>query len=108
MKKIEGCEFSAPKLSKTGSIKYCLWVNFEGSLYVQMIENEASGTFSEYLFSVAKYQSERTSTKALGSIEAYNIESGKSEIVDDNNNGGFLKAVLVHLLPSEEICEKHS
>ena len=100
MKRIENCVISAPKLSKTGSIKYCLWVDEIGSLYVQMIENEDSGTFSNHLFSVSKYQSERRSTKALGSLEAFNIGNNTFEKVDDNNNGAFLKAVLIHLLPS--------
>ena len=67
---------------------------------MQMIENEESGTFSNHLFSVSKYQSERRSTKALGSLEAFNIGNNTFEKVDDNNNGAFLKAVLIHLLPS--------
>jgi len=102
MKKIDKCEISAPKLSETGNIKYCLWIDITGNLYVQMIENQASGTFSKYLFSVSKYESERTSSKALGSMEAYNIENNAIENVDNNNNGAFLKAVLIHLLPSGE------
>jgi hypothetical protein len=101
MKKIGNCEFFAPKMSNTGSIKYCLWVDVEGALYVQMIENDASGTFSKFLFSVTKYQSERTRTKPIGSIEAYNIETHVTETVDDNNNGAFLKATLLHLLPNK-------
>ena len=102
MKKIEDCDFIAPKLSKTGSIKYRLWLDASGLLYVQIIENDASGTFSKYLFSVSKYQAERNSTKPLGSLEVYNTETEMNEIVDDNNNGAFLKAILVHLLPSGE------
>jgi hypothetical protein len=102
MKKIESCVCSAPKLSGTGNIKYCLWVEIAGNLYVQIIENEASGTFSKLLFSVSKYQSERTSTKTLGKLEAYNLESEKFEDVEDNNNGAFLKAVLINLLPDRE------
>jgi hypothetical protein len=101
MKKIGNCEFSAPKMSKTGNIKYCLWVDVEGALYVQMTENDASGTFSKYLFSVAKYQSERTRTKPLGGIEAYNIETCVTETVNDNNNGAFLRATFLHLLPEK-------
>ena len=99
MKKIESYTCFAPKLSGAGKIEYCLWVDMTGNLYTQIIGNEASGTFSKYLFSVSKYESERTSIKALGSLEAYNIESEKIEVVDDNNNGAFLKAVLVNLLP---------
>lgn len=99
MKEIGTETFSASKVSQTGSIEYCLWVDSVGGLYFQIIGNEASGTFSNYLFSVSKYQSERASTKALGGLEAYNIETKKHEIVKDNNNGAFLKAVLRNLLP---------
>jgi hypothetical protein len=99
MKKIGTETFAASKLSETGSVEYCLWVDSVGSLYFQIIGNEASGTFSNYLFSVSKYQSERASTKALGNLDAYNIELKKHEIVKDNNNGAFLKAVLRNLLP---------
>ena len=65
-----------------------------------MIENEDSGTFSNHLFSVSKYQSERRITKALGILEAFSIANNTVENVDDNNNGAFLKAVLIHLLPN--------
>lgn len=99
MKKIGTETFAASKVSETGNIEYCLWVDGVGSLYFQIIGNEASGTFSNYLFSVSKYQSERASTKELGSLDAYNIETKKHEIVKDNNNGAFLKAVLRNLLP---------
>ena len=67
---------------------------------MQMIENEDSGTFSNHLFSVSKYQPERRITKALGSLEAFSIANNTVENVDDNNNGAFLKAVLIHLLPN--------
>lgn len=99
MKRIETKTFIASKLSETGNIDYCLWIDSVGCLYFQIIGNEASGTFSNYLFSVSKYQSERASTKSLGNLEAYNIETKKHEIVKDNNNGAFLKAVLRNLLP---------
>lgn len=99
MKKIESCVVSAPKLSNNGSIKYCMWVDDTGSLYVQMVENEESGTFSNLLFSVSKYQSKRRSDKAIGTLEAYDIKNNTIVVVNDNNNGAFLKAVLIHLLP---------
>jgi hypothetical protein len=101
MKQIGNSEFSAPKISKTGNIKYCLWVDVEGALYVQMIENDASGTFSKYFFSVSKYKSERLRTRPLGGIEVYNIETCVTETVNDNNNGAFLRAILLHLLPEK-------
>lgn len=103
MKKIGTETFSASKLSETGNIKYHLWLDSVGSLYFQIIGNEASGTFSNYLFSVSEYQSERESTKALGKLNAYNIETKKHEIVKDNNNGAFLKAVLRNLLPEGDV-----
>jgi len=99
MKKIGTETHNAPKLSGTGDIKYLLWIDAVGGVYIQIVGNDASGTFSKYLFSVSKYQSERANTKALGNLEAYNIERKEAEIVEDNNNGAFLKAILRSLLP---------
>jgi len=102
MKKIGTETHTAPKLSGTGDIEYFLWIDAVGGVYIQIVGNDASGTFSNYLFSVSKYQSERTSAKALGNLEAYNIERKESEIVEDNNNSAFLKAILRNILPERE------
>lgn len=104
MRKIESYTSSAPKLRGDGGIEYCLWVDISGGLYVQILGNDASGSFSKYLFSVSKYESIREASEVLDSLEVYNIESKKIEIVKDRNNSGFLKAVLRKLLPDNE-CE---
>jgi hypothetical protein len=102
MKKIEPHIYSAPKLSGKGHIKYCLWVNEDGLLFVQMTGNEASGTYSHHLFSVSQYASKRSSIEAIGELKAYNLNSKKDESLADKNNSAFLKAVLKHLLPVQE------
>ena len=102
MKKIGTETHTAPKLSGTGDIKYILWIDAIGGVYIQIVDNDASGTFSKYLFSVSKYQAERATSKALGNLEAYNIERQEAEIVEDNNNGAFLKAILRNILPEGE------
>jgi hypothetical protein len=102
MRKIEPYTSSAPKLRGDGDIKYCLWVDKSGGLYVQILENDASGSFSQYLFSVSKYESKRATSEALLNLEAFNIVSKKIELVEDSNNSGFLKAVLRNLLPDNE------
>ena len=99
MKQIGKETHTALKLSGTGDIKYILWIDAIGDVYIQIVDNDASGTFSKYLFSVSKYQAQRASSTALGNLEAYNIESQETEIVEDNNNGAFLKAILRSLLP---------
>lgn len=103
MKKIENHIGSAQKLSCTGNINYCLWVDETGDLYVQMTENDGeSGTFSKNLFSVSKYHHIRTSDDDIRDLESFNYEKQITETVNNKNNKGFLKAVLMHLLPNNE------
>ena len=101
MKKINSNNYVAPKISGLGHIEYCLWIDKNGNLYIQIIENEASGTFSKLLFSVSQCQEKRKCTKSLGSLEAFDIESCQFKTVNDNNNGAFLKAILNNLLPDD-------
>lgn len=102
MRKIVSYIGIAPKLVGNGSIKYCLWIDEQGKLYVQFVENEASGTFSNFAFSVAEYESSRDKRIPLNPLEGHDVESGKSKIIDDNNNGAFLKAVLRHLFDEKD------
>jgi len=102
MKKIVSYIGVAPKLSGIGSIEYCLWIDEQGRLYVQFVKNEASGTFSNFAFSVSKYESLRDSEKPLNQLEGHDVESGVCKMTDDNNNGAFLKAALRHLLDKIE------
>jgi hypothetical protein len=98
MKKIESYSCIVPKENKTDSVKYCLWVDKSGELYVQIVENEVSGTFSKCAFSVSKYASKIINDQHLGDIEGCNIKSGESEICKNNNNSAFLKVAFKNLL----------
>lgn len=98
MKKIESYIGVAQKVSGTGEIKYSLWVNKSGSLFIQLIDNDASGTFSNHVFSIQQYESIRHSIEKFVNLEAYDVKNGKKIKADDNNNGAFLKAALIHLL----------
>lgn len=89
----------APKLSESGEIEFTLWVDEAGSLYVQMLGNAASGTFTDHVASVAKYASLRKSKDSLGAIDVVNPETGSTHCARDNNNSAFLKAILQYLLP---------
>jgi hypothetical protein len=87
----------APKLGGTGNLEYCLWIDDKGMLYVQIIKNDATGTFSTLAFSVAKYASLLDGADLLSPLEGYDIDSKNFKNTDDNNNIGFLKAIFAHL-----------
>lgn len=99
MKQIQGAIGDAPKLANTGSIKYQLWVDDLGSLYVQLTDNNNSGTFSELLFSVSKYASKRNTSESISQPTGYDLADKSLKTSSNNNDGAFLKAVLLHLLP---------
>lgn len=98
MKKLEHI-YSAQKIRGNGLIKYHLWIDKTGELYVQILENEESGTFSKFLFSVSKYAGNHKNDKAIDNLEGYDIEENTFTTVKDNNNSGFLKAALRNILP---------
>lgn len=102
MKKIEGFIWSAPKSKENGEIKYCLWVNETGNetceLYVQIIDNDGGGTYSKNLFSVSEYQPYRNSNENPDQLKFFNVEKKEHDVSNNNNDIGFLKAVLRHLL----------
>lgn len=98
MKQIHITNDEAPKLGGAGTVKYQLWVDGSGSLYVRVEENAAAGTFSALLFPVAKYAPERNSAQSIGHPVGLEL-AGKAERASANNNdGAFLKAVMHHLL----------
>lgn len=80
-------------------LEYHLWVDNGGSFYVQITKNSDGGTFSPWLFSVAEYASNRKGTidKPFG-LDQTNGGERKS---GNNNDGGFLKALLCHLLDGD-------
>lgn len=103
MKLIDNFLANAEKISGNGTIKYCLWIDGEGNLYVQFDENEVStnspGTFTSLLFSVSEFASIRKSDSDIGHPSGFDAASGTRKAAANNNNGAFLKAVLRHLLP---------
>lgn len=98
MKKIEGYIGAAPKVSGHGQIHYVLWVDAQGHLFIQLIANDESGTFSNLAFSVSEYQSQRHVAGGGNRIEGVNVNTGDVGVAEDNNNAAFLKAALRHLL----------
>lgn len=103
MKQIANYFANAEKISGNGTIRYCLWVDDAGKLYVQFAENEVNaaspGTFTSLLFSVTEYASIRDSNSNIGNLIGLDASDGTRMTASDNNNGAFLKAVLRHLLP---------
>ena len=59
----------------------------------------APGTFSGLLFSVSQDASKRNSKGSINQLNGYDINTKSWVTHVNNNNGGFLKAVLHHLLP---------
>lgn len=98
MKKLENFEGVATKLQRGGTIRYAAWVDDNGALYVQMLDNEQAGTFSNHAIPVASYASVRHSESKVGEMVAYSFESKQFEVIADNNNGAFIKAILRDLL----------
>lgn len=99
MKRIGNYDAVAPKLSGNGQITYRLWVNGDGILFLELVDNENEGTFSDLLFPVSEYAHLRNDDAALGELRGFNRASGELEPAKDNNNGAFVKAVLQDLLP---------
>jgi len=99
MKQIQSAIAEAPKLEGSGKLKYLIWVDGEGNLYVQIEDNAAAGTFSEMLFPVSKYASVRKNTESIGQPVGYDLAKSEQRVSANTNDGAFLKAVLCHLLP---------
>lgn len=102
MKQISNYYADAEKISCNGTIRYCLWVDDTGNLYVQFEENKANatspGTFTSLLFSVTEYASIRHSNADIGHPTGFDAKDETRKTASGNNNGAFLKAVLRHLL----------
>ena len=98
MNQINLANNEAPKLEGSGKLKYQLWVDGSGSLYVQIEENAAAGTFSPLLFPVAKYAPERNSAQSIGQPVGLDLAGEAEQVSANTNDGAFLKAALRHLL----------
>jgi hypothetical protein len=99
MKQIQSAIAEAPKLQGIGKLKYRIWVDGEGNLYVQIEDNAGAGTFSDMLFSVSKYAPVRKSPELIDRPIGYDISRNEHRSSANTNDSGFLKAVLCHLLP---------
>jgi len=89
-----------PSFSATaGNIQYLLWVDGNGELYVQFNNMNPGTCSSNLLFSVSKYASQRNSTASIGLPDGFDLSNNCSATSKNNNDGGFLKTVLCHLLP---------
>ena len=97
MKKIEGFAAIAPKI-KSGEVEYCLWTDNDGALYVQIIRNivdaTKAGTHSNLLFRVSEYLGREESFQKM---HGYNPVTFVEETSKDNNDAGFVKAILKQL-----------
>jgi hypothetical protein len=92
-------QFAAKKLSGGRTIKYHLWIDEAANLYVQLKKNDAQGTFSSLLFSVTEYAPIRHGNSDIGHLTGFDASSGTRKNSSNNNDGAFLKAVLLDLLP---------
>jgi len=98
LKQIHLTNNEAPKFEGSGKLKYQLWVDSSGRLYVRIEENAATGTFTPLLFSVVEYADQRNSTKSINKPVGLDLNGALRRESENNNDGAFLKAVLRHLL----------
>lgn len=99
MKRIDSAVYEANKIEGNGKLKYQLWVDSGGKLYVRIEDNAAAGTFSGLLFSTADYAAYRNAASSIGQPHGYDLSENKVKQSANMNDGAFLKAVLRHLLP---------
>ena len=92
----------APKVGGIGYVEYCLWVDSKGRLYVEILENEERGTFTDLVYPVAKYAEFSNSPYAIKISDAFSVKNMKETKSVNNNDAGFLKAILLHLLPEQK------
>ena len=101
IKKIKSYIAKARKVSGIGEVEYCLWVDDLGRLYVELVNNEESGTYTPLVYRIADYVDSYKNEAALKIKKTYNAETGKIVGSDNSNDAGFLKAALLDLLPYE-------
>ena len=104
MRKIENFVASTRK-ANSGTLDYCLWVSDEGALYVQIVFNHTDtkkpGTHSNLLFPVSKYACLENTDKTFKKIHGINPSTLLEEVSNDNNDAGFIKAIIGSLLPQQ-------
>ena len=102
--KIGGQEIfgEAKKVSVDEYLKYKLWVDENYELYVQIEDNDNTGSFTGRAFRVSDYVNKYRADAALKTTIGYDVKTGSSVKCTGNNDAGFLKAVLQHLLHKDE------
>ena len=98
---IKGYVGVASKLLSDGNIKYSLWVDTSGKLYMKLEKNDGGGSFSKYLFPVSDYARFRGIDEAIKKPMGYDTTSGDFKESKYSADPGFIKDVLKHLLPSD-------
>lgn len=103
MKQLENHTGSAPKIGGGGNLEYALWVDEYGVLFIQILKNVIEttkpGTHTKLLLRASDYLDERYDTGDYASIWGINPATLQNEEETDNNNSGFIKAILRHLFP---------
>jgi len=103
MKKIENFTAIAPKLN-SGALEYCLWTDNDGALYVQIIRNiidtQSPGKHSDLLFRVSQYIDYEQIDNSQ-QMDGINPSTFNEEVSKENNNSGFVKAIIKHLIPKQ-------
>ena len=75
-----------------------LWVDSHGELFVQLVGNDDTGTFSRLAFSVKNYEAMRHVAGSSNGLKGRDLDTGETITVEDNNNAAFLRAALKDLL----------
>ena len=103
MKRIENFERKARNISDTGTLTYCLWVDDEYSLHVQIIANTEGGTFPMHIFSVEKYKRDHHASGRVNQVEGRTQDNPSPIISNDNNTLRFIEAVMKDILQLDQI-----
>lgn len=98
MRQVHITNNEAQKIGGAGTLEYQLWVDNAGYFYVQLKGNTEAGTLSPLLFSVAEYAPHRNSSVSIGKPGGIKLDTGNKRQSGNNDDGAFLKAVLLHLL----------
>ena len=98
MWKLPNFKGRAKKLRGSGYIEYCLWFDDNGNAYIQIVNNENSGTYPNLLFSVSKYAPSRDKNEGIEGIEGIDPKTRIPKSSNNENDSGFIKAILRDLL----------
>lgn len=95
---------STSKLRGEGSLDFALLIDEAGVLFIQILKNELPdakkpGTHTKLILRVSDYINERFIEGGYASIKGINPEKNQYQEEADNNNSGFIKAILQHLFP---------